>query len=688
MKRAAILLFLLVSIAYGNSLSCGFLWDDFETITENPSIRSWKGMALIFNPEQYFKLSGEIGWRPLTSISFVIDYAVWKLNAGGYHLTNIILHYLCCLLLYAFLRDLTTEKVSLCAAALFAVHPIQTEVVDAVSFRDDILCLVFMLAALKLSMRRRGGFAIPSAALYFLALISKETAYPLPLIIIACDMLVGRRFRSPRRAVLRYIPYLIVAVLFSYLRFGPFLNPGEAEYGFYGGGLENRILIMPELLLRYLLLLILPVNLSADHVFPIPLSLFSAPHNFRIFLAAEIVCVAALAVTVIAAALSRARKDVLFAFVFFVLTFGMLTNIVPLPNILAERYLYIPSVSFCLFTAVMLERVRLRRLAILLIMTAYILLTVRRNLAWRNEEALWSSTARSSPGSFRAHNHLGLISSGKGRLDEAIKYYEKSLAINPRNGPTYNNLGLAYLRLGMCEKAERAFRGALKTGGESASTYNNLGNLFMEKGESSEARRCYERAVEIDPVLSQARFNLASLHEAAGEYPEAIRHVDAVIGNYPGMGGAWLRKGRLMDRMGKRSEAIPCYERARSFSPGIPSVYILLGNAYFLDGRYDDAIVQLVKAARFEETRAGARLNLGNCYMKKGDVQRAIGEYRRAIEVDCSLWEARGNLGIAYEISGMPDEAIAELEQSLEINPDQEDIRKRLENLREDRRRY
>ena len=681
-------MFVLVAVAYGNSVFNGFLWDDFDTITGNPSIRSWRGMSIVFNPERYFKLSGEIGWRPLTTLTFFFDYSAWGLHAGGYHLTNVLLHYLCCLLLYAFLRDITTRRVSLLAAAIFAVHPIQTEVVDAVSFRDDILCLIFMLAALKIAMRRRGALAVPAAALYFLALLSKETAYPLPLVLLVCDFISGRCLRPFRRAVSRYLPFLIAAALFSCLRFGLFLNPGEAEYGFYGGGLVNRILIMPELLSRYLLLLVLPVNLSADHVFQLPLRLFASSHHGRIFLATEIVCIGALAVAVLAASLSRARKDLLFAFLFFILTFGTISNAVPLPNILAERYLYIPSISFCMLVAILLEGRRGGMLAVIVILASYTSLTAWRNLAWRDEAALWSSTARVSPGSFRAHNHLGMLCSGEGRMEEAIGHLEKSLAINPRNGQAHNNLGLAYLRLGRYPEAERAFRRALRIRSDDATAYNNLGNLFRRRGDVPEARRYYELAARIDPRLSQPRFNLASLCEAEGKNDEAIRHIDALIGSYPGMGEAWLMKGRLLEGGGRRSEALRCYEEAaRALSRRDPSVYTLLGNAYFLDGRYDDALVQFAEAARFEETKAGAHLGLGNCYMKKGDVRRAIGEYGKALDADHSMWEARGNLGIAYESSGMHDEAITELEQSLRINPDQEKVRKRLSNLRKAKRR-
>src|SRR3989339_1000371 len=195
-KTTRILLPILVSLvsflAYLNTLHHQFVFDDFRVITNNPYIKDWKYFPALFNSD-YFKISGELSYRPLVTLSYFIDYSIWGLNSSGFHLTNLLIHTINTVLVF-FLICKTTRNFNLTVISclFFSVHPILTETVNSVGFREDLLCATFFLLALffyvKLyTSKYKNTCYIISLFAYFIALFSKEMAISLPLIIFVLD---------------------------------------------------------------------------------------------------------------------------------------------------------------------------------------------------------------------------------------------------------------------------------------------------------------------------------------------------------------------------------------------------------------------------------------------------------------------------------------------------------------------
>ena len=135
------------ALLYINSLSNTFVYDDVYTITENYFIKSLGNLPKLFQPD-YLLLSGELSYRPVVTLTYFIDYAIWQLNPLGYHLTNIILHTVNVCLFYCLIINICkNHTVSLFATLFLLSHPILTETVIAICYREDILASIFFLLA-------------------------------------------------------------------------------------------------------------------------------------------------------------------------------------------------------------------------------------------------------------------------------------------------------------------------------------------------------------------------------------------------------------------------------------------------------------------------------------------------------------------------------------------------------------
>ena len=150
-KNIRLILFSIITVLpvliYLNSLENTFVYDDYLTITNNHFIREWRYLSALFN-QKYFAISNELTYRPIVTLSYFVDYAIWQLRPWGYHLTNLIIHtlnvYLVYFTAYLLFKNRITAFIS---CLLFSIHPIFSEAVNAVSYREDLLSASFLLVA-------------------------------------------------------------------------------------------------------------------------------------------------------------------------------------------------------------------------------------------------------------------------------------------------------------------------------------------------------------------------------------------------------------------------------------------------------------------------------------------------------------------------------------------------------------
>src|SRR3989339_1852277 len=170
-----ILLVAIPVLIYINSLQNTFVYDDVFTITDNYFIRDWGNFTALFTND-YFKYSGEVTYRPVVTFSYFIDYFLWHLNPAGFHLTNILLHVVNVVLVYLLVSAVSRSRTaSFLTSILFALHPVLTEAVNGISYREDLLTTTFFLSSILLFIQsaiRNPQSKIHYYFLYILALFS------------------------------------------------------------------------------------------------------------------------------------------------------------------------------------------------------------------------------------------------------------------------------------------------------------------------------------------------------------------------------------------------------------------------------------------------------------------------------------------------------------------------------------
>lgn len=533
-------------ILYTGTLNNGFVYDDESTIVNNVLIRDLGNLPKLFTKE-YFTQSGEISYRPVVTFSYFIDYWLYADDARGFHLTNFLLHTFNALLVYLFLLLLFQEvlaKVSspsvfigdsgfkviennwipaqrlcgkdkniipLIVTLLFASHPILTEAVNAISFREDLLASFFYILTLiiYLRLRERGCktlFYLLSCLTYTLALFSKEMALTLPLIVLCYETIC-----KGREKVTLVYGYILITLFYCLLRFYFFYNPEESVIGW---DLNERMLTLPLVIINFIKLAVFPVSLSAEYMInpvkSVHLPLFTALSGIAIF------------ITLLA---TKQKNNLSFGISFFLITLIPVYNIIPISNPLADRYLYLPTVGFIIALGTLIFRGRsLRSTKInpffILIPFSLILfyssLTLNRNRVWSDEYSLWSDIVRKMPGSWRAYNGLGRAYAHQNRLTEAKREYNKALTLKPDYFDGHVNLGIVYVVEGNLEKGLHQFKTALALNPNNSDLHNNIAYIYRKQGRTDDAIQEYRTVLRLNPDHIKGHYNLGLVYISKG----------------------------------------------------------------------------------------------------------------------------------------------------------------------------
>ena len=527
---------LAAGVVYANSLLNGFVFDDHTTIVNNPHLAQFKKFGATVFSNDYFKIAvGENSYRPLTTLSYYLLYAAFGLSPWGYHLVSLLLHLSCSLLVYTLGWGLyARKKPALLAALVFAVHPVLSEAVNCISYNEDLLAGLFFLLALWLYLRFGKWGYWGSLVFYLAGLLSKEMAITLPAVIVLWDL---ARFRQPFRVLKQrlwlYAGYLAVGLLYLLLRFVIFDNPHKIPSPLHGS-LWERLFFLPLHLLQFIRLAIYPHPLSAKYAFSYPSSL-TAPLNI---LAWGILG----GVIAVGIYLFLRRRVPVVGLGWFFITLLPVSNLVPIHNPLADRYLYLPMVGFCLLMGwvlgIGLERWPridpplaswVRGALILLLLCLLGGATIQRNRIWRDDASLWTATIRMAPNSAVAHGSLGKVYYDQGRINEAIAQYRKAIELNPSEFRAYYNLGVAHEHQNRLDEAARAYKQSIQNNPRFADAYFNLANLQVRQEALSAAASTYEQMLAIYPEDIQARNNLGVVYARLERLEEAASQWQIVL---------------------------------------------------------------------------------------------------------------------------------------------------------------
>jgi len=612
-------------IIYADTLPNSFVWDDEKLILDNQDIRSWARIPGILAGGLFFDIKGNF-YRPVQSLSYLFDYQFGGLNPVGYHLTNLLLHISNAIILLRILLVITGKRaVSFCASIIFLVHPVQTEAVAYISGRADLLAAFFVFLSVFFALiprekqveRQPTGSALLwvlpllSILSFSLALLSKESAIILPFLIVLCDRHLNHNLVKSRgnRVVCLgqpkwYYPAILLIVLF-YVVFRVLLFSAQEipltsnPYSFYQRAITNL-----KVLNLYLEPLLIPINLRMDRVVSINRTFFTLPVSVATIVLSTVV--------IFAWKSWRNSRTVFFGLAWCFIALLPYMNWFPLNAEMAEHWLYLPlaglSLLFSLFFEMSFPRphhgvgsigknlkpgLKIRQIGIgsrlnvfigLIILFSFVVLTMRRNLDWKNNRTIYSATAEDSPESPRAQYNLGNIYLAEGRLEQAVKRYRLSLLIKPWDTRCRGNLGQALLRLGRLtealseleiatqtapvrpiimsklgvaygmagrmDEAISMLRAAVLADPASPEIHNNLGAIYTRLRKYDDALRAYEQALRLNPKMREAIFNMGIVYYHQNRFAQAAEQMEKVLNLDPQFGPAlsWRKKITTQDK--------------------------------------------------------------------------------------------------------------------------------------------
>ena len=574
-----LVLMLLCLVVYYNSLSNGFVYDDYGSIVENRYIKQpGKFFAALFN-QSYFKMAGlEASYRPVASLSYLLIYAIAELDPFYYHLTSLLLHALNAILVYGLANFILQNRLSaLISGCLFACHPVLSEAVNCIDFNDDLLTGFFYLLALLFYIRIKaedvkfniGAYGL-SLFFYLLGLLSKEMAITLPAIILLYDLILRDADRDPptfqrllnilKKRATFYCGYMAVTLFYLFLRFFLFHNPGESLKSSYGS-LFERIIYLPGHIFSFIRLIVFPTNLTADYVFSYPDRFFDSMNLIGFAV------VMGLAGT--SFFIYRYSKEIFFGIWWCFITLLPVSNLIGIYHPLAERYLYLPLIGFCLVVPVIIYGLagrfinqppaakKVSLILILVILSVYSTATILRNPDWQSNFSLWSKTVQTSPNSLVARGGLGLAYQERRMLDAAQEQFEIALRLYPGHSKSYYNLGVVYHQKGDLKRSMEYFTRSVALNPESIRGHYNLGSLYAKQGLWDMAIRHYTKVIELDPEDIEARYNLGMAYAMQHQLKRAMSEWEKVLQLDPRHTGARnnLEKAkRMMDPAGRPND--------------------------------------------------------------------------------------------------------------------------------------
>ncbi len=528
--KCILFLIALTALVYGPFANNGFVWDDHLNIAGNPFVQSPSNLPKIFTREYLTAPSdllymrqrpigaGEMSYRPVVTLTYFLDYALWGPNPFGFHLTGLLLHLLNVCLMFALARRLfSDDRLAFLAAAVFAVHPVQNEAVMVAAFREDLLVFSFGVGALLLFLRNR---FLLSWLCYALAVLSKESAVMVPFLVFFYE----RYFRGKERGAVirRYGGFALVTLAYLIVWAGPMARPHEDMTGYPGGSFYTNILTMLKVFAGYIVWMIFPADVHPTLRDP---GIFAK----TLFSPGVILSLGLVAGCIFWALYYRRRRKVMsFGIFWFFTALLPVANFIPIHNIMAARYLYLPAAGFALcfaagvnrVLAVVRDRTKSRgslittdgiKAAVLVVLVFYVIQTVSLGMVWSNELTFRRAMIRWYPHRPEAHESMGEAYLKIGLYDWALPYFEKVKEMKPDMFEAYSNTGFIYLYYHMVDPAIEEFRQAVTIEPRLAEVYNTYCSLLAIRGRKEKAEACYRHIIRENPWYLPARHNMRRL---------------------------------------------------------------------------------------------------------------------------------------------------------------------------------
>jgi Flp pilus assembly protein TadD len=648
LRVASPLLVLCVGFAlFMGTLKSPITSDDVLVVVETPQLYNIANLSRAFFvdidrpiPEDFPRLQDEPSrtglYRPMLSVSFILDAYFYGDDVFGWRLTSLLLHLIASLLMLGVAqRLLGSRSGALVAALLFVAHPIHTEAVAMlIGGRSELLACIFVLAAwwtfLSADQRtgwRRWALDSGSAFLFLLGMFSKENAVVLPGILFLGGWFL--RGQSAKQLSIRLSPFAAVFVVYVIIRLFVIGKVAPIGWSFAFGDLSavQIFLAVMTVMIRYLGMVLVPFPLQHQVCYT----------NLPAAVSSLVGWICTLMFLVlIGFSIARAMRGRrcgqppfwAFGLIVFYLCLIPVSHLVPFWVLMAERFLYLPSVAFCLVAGHLAVRAYASRrwipvAATAIVLAAYAPLTVSRNADWADLDRLWGQVAECDPDSPAPYSLMGSARMRAGKPAEAIEYFKKAVMIAPRDPSPRYNLGIACQQLGKYRDAEIFYRQVLALEPRHSQALNNLGVLLEARGDLAGAREAFDRAVKADPSHPAPFVNLGNLLQREKKFDQAEKLFRLAIRMAPRFPEPRFNLARLLEQTGRAGEAERLYRGILETHPDHAMAHNNLANFHKDRGQFQEAEQHYNAARRSDPQCLPARLNLAHMLLQLGRTSEA-----------------------------------------------------------------
>ena len=643
-----LIVFMLGFLLYANTLSHQYVLDDKIVITENEFTKQgFAGIPDILTTDVFVGFYGTDKnlvtgkrYRPLSLVTFAIEYELFGKNPFVSHLINVLLYAFTGVLVYLLFLKILPDRnknttywtTAFLSTAFFVTHPLHTEVVANIKGRDEILTLLGALGALMYTLKWLETKKLVhlgwASLLLFLGLFAKENAITFLFVIpVTVYFFTSHSLKDNLQSL---SPLLLVTALYLFIRFSLLGIPDAKDATelmnnpfIYATAAEKYATIFYTFG-KYALLLVWPHPLTHDYYpFQIPIINWTDTRAIVPFL---LYC----SIAFFGLLGFKNKKPTFYGFLFFLATFSIVSNIIfPIGSFMNERFMYIPSIGFAIFYGVGVSHGLYKHLKpnakfkplirglTIIVLCAFSFKTVSRNFAWKNDLTLSTTDVSVSSNSAKANMSAGLSLLTKAQkpgarnrredLNLAVSYLYKSLELYP----TYIQPMLL------------------------------MGNAYFELEDYNNSLLFFENCLKIQPNYSFAVNNIEHVGDVCAKQgiPSlAVKAYTLLTINTPQNFKIFLKLGQVYGKdLGDNEMALKNFLAANKLQPNNVEVLNKLGIVYSMTGRNNEAIEAFNKVIEQQPENASTLLNIGITYTNMGFPELAEPFIQKAISIDPSL---------------------------------------------------
>ena len=585
---------LLIPCIYWPVFNHQFLyWDDYPYIYKNPYINYFDIEFIRWAlTTTYFSY-----WHPITWISHGADYALWGMDSGMHHLTNLILYgieSLCVFFLSVSILKISWNPAGTSSESrsnqyyiagfittlLFIVHPQHVEVVAWVSERKELLSTIFilltLLAYLQYYITNVFGWLLISFLFFIFALMSKPMAVTVPALLITLDIYPLNRINKNnyfKILFLEKLPFVVLSVVIIIITIIAQKDAGALQ----DISILSRLINTCNNSLLYLFNLIWPLNISIFYPFPsyvktISLISFIPPVVFTLL---TLFCIVQF---------KAGKKYWLCVWLVYLISLSPVSGIIHSgPQAAADRYAHLTTIGFYilfgLYITKLLDQVNIKwrfaiSLALPVVIFSFAYLSHTHVKLWKDDFSIWQSVIQKYPlRSSLAHNNLGNAYLIKGDYKQAKIQYFDAIKTDPDHLSSYDNLFFIFQQKQQWDEAIEEFELLEQHYPDKAIIKQILGDIYLHQGTLDIAEKYYQQAVNVDPDFVLSNYRLAQIYLNDNSPQEAILELQKAINILPTYVDAMLLLANIYRAHGNELDALTLYWKSYHLSPYYKPAY-------------------------------------------------------------------------------------------------------------------